>query len=173
MSSTVLSRLQLRFRKYQVLMASVLFFIPLILIKIQGEVLPSISAYYYMDNYQWFVSLLTIASMMYANSGVHDNRKWYNILLGLSLWVVVMAPYDTWKWTHFTAAGIFFIGSEIVMIYDSNKEQRKYMWMLGFVINLGMAGHFVFGWYSLLVAEWIGLMPITAHFIGESLGKIK
>jgi hypothetical protein len=148
-------------------------FLPLILILIDGGVRPSISDYYYMDSNHWFVSLLTIASMIFANSGVVDNKKSYNIVLGVLLWVVAVTPYRTISIMHTLSAGIFFFGSVYVMIRYSNKAQRKYMWMIGSLIIFGMLGHFLFKLYSLFWAEWIGLLPISVHFIGESLGKIK
>ena len=171
--STILSRLQLRLLKFEVILASLLLFLPLILILIDGQVRPSISNYFYMDSNQWFVSLLTIASLLFIINGVINNKKSYNILLGVSLWIVAIAPHKELQIIHFVAAAIFFIGSEFVMVRYSTKSQRKYMWLLASIINIGMVGHFVFGWYSLLIAEWIGLLPITAHFIGESLNKIK
>lgn len=171
--STVLSRLQLRLTKFQVIIASILIFIPLILWSIDGKLRPSISNYFYMEDNHWFITLFTIAAMIYANSGVVDNKKWYNIALGVCLWAIAMTPHETMTVIHTAFAGTFYIGSVFVMMAFSNKNQFRMMGVFGLLTIAGMVGHFVFNLYSLFWAEWIGLLPITVHFIGESLGKIK
>ena len=171
--STILSRLQLRIMKFEVIIASMLIFLPLILIFIDGKLRPSISNYYYMDSNHWFVSLLTIASLLFVVNGVVNNKKSHNILLGSFLWLVAMTPHLETPIIHTLSAGIFFLGSVFVMIYYSNKEQRGLMCAFGSLTILGLLGHFILNAYSLFWAEWIGLLPISIHFIGESLGKIK
>ncbi|WP_271407419.1 DUF7103 family protein, partial [Tenacibaculum soleae] len=77
--------------------------------------------------------------------------------------------YPFW---HYLFAIIFFAGSVFVMIFYSSKKQRIYKVIAGIIVVLAMLGTFLFNWYSLLIAEWIGLLPICVHFIGETLNKI-
>ena len=170
--STALSRLKLRLTKFEVIIASLLLFLPLLLILIDGTVRPSISNYAYMEKSYWFASLLTIPALLFVFNGVINNKHWYNILLGVSLFGVAVTPHLEMSIIHNIFAFIFFAGSVFVMIYYTTKKQRTYMVVFGGIVVLGLLGHFVVGWYSLLIAEWIGLIPISVHFIGESLGKI-
>lgn len=151
--------------------ATLLLFMPLILIGVSGEVRTSISDYVYSDSIAIFIMLLTIASTLFVNNGV-TTKKWYNIILGLSLTGVALTPHLHYPFWHYLFAIIFFAGSVFVMIFYSSKKQRIYKVIAGIIVVLAMLGTFLFNWYSLLIAEWIGLLPICVHFIGETLNKI-
>jgi len=150
--------------------AIVLFFIPLILIAFSGEYRSSISNYAYSDVNNLFVLLLTIAGTLFINNGITSN-KFYNIILGASLYGVALTPHQDFPFLHYLFAGIFFLGSVFVMIYYSSQKQRKYKIIAGVFINIAMVLP-IFNIYNLLVAEWIALLPICLHFVGESLNKI-
>lgn len=151
--------------------AVLLLFMPLILIIVSGEVRPSISDYVYSDSIAVFIMLLTIASTLFVNNGI-TQRKWYNIILGASLLGVALTPHLHYPFLHYLFAIIFFAGSVFVMIFYSSKKQRIYKIIAGAIVVLAMLGALLFNWYSLLIAEWIGLVPICIHFIGEALEKI-
>ena len=73
---------------------------------------------------------------------------------------------------HYIFAGLFFAGSLFAIVYFSSNKERFVKALVCVGVVLGMAGHFLVGWYSLFWAEWIGMLPITMHFALESLGKI-
>ena len=58
------------------------------------------------------------------------------------------------------------------MIIFSSAAQREIKIVAAVFIALAILGHFVGDLYSLLVAEWIGMLPMAVHFAGESLNKI-
>lgn len=161
-----------RLTKLEVILATLLLFIPLILILSTGEIRPSISDYAYSNLNYLFATLLSIAGTMFIFNGSAYNSRWYNIVLGCSLIGVVLTPHLHLPILHYLFAIIFFIGSVFCMIFFSSKKQRIMKLIAGAIITIGLIGHFAFNYYSLFWAEWIGILPICVHYIGESLGKI-
>jgi len=161
-----------RLTKLEVILSVFLPFVPLILIWYTNEVRSSISNYVYSDATHVFSMLLSIASAMFIVNGTAYNKKWYNIVLGCSLIGVILTPHLDYPILHYTFATLFFLGSVFVMIFFSSTKQRVYKIAAGMIIVMGLFGHFCTHSYSLLYAEWIGLFPISIHFIGESLNKI-
>ena len=153
-----------------------LLFMPLILSLIDGEIRTSISNYAYSNHSQIFVGLLTFAGSMLIVDGCKDDlitrNKWYSIVLGLSLIGVAITPHKDFLILHYSFAGIFFIGSLFAMILFSSPKQRLLKMIFGLVIIISMLGHFAFNWYSLLVAEWIGMLPIIINYMGENNNKL-
>ena len=172
MSSSPFSRLKKRLLKLELILTGLLIFFPLILILITNQIRSSISDYAYSNESEWFVFLLTIASSLFVTNGSLFNKHWYNIILGISLAGVALTPHLDLPIIHTILAAIFFLGSIYVMIHFSSPEQRIYKIITGALIALAMLGHFLLNFYSLFWAEWIGIIPISLHFIGESLGKI-
>lgn len=160
-----------RITKLEVLLAMLLLLHPLILMVVNREIRTSISNYAYSDFSYVFVALLTIASALFAYNGVIHGKKWYNIALGCSLLGVALTPHLDFPVLHYTFAGLFFLGSVLTMIIFSSPAQRELKIVLGTLIVLALLNYFITGMYSLLVAEWIGILPICIHFIGESLRK--
>lgn len=149
-----------------------LIFMPIILMIFDGSIRSSISNYAYSDFNFIFVSFLTFAGSMLIVDGCKDDlitrNKWYSIILGLSLVGVSVTPHKDYAFVHYTFAGIFFIGSYIAMILFSSPKQRPTKMFLGLAILLSLTGHFLFNWYSLFYAEWIGIIPIVINFTGEN-----
>jgi hypothetical protein len=160
-----------RFYKLQIGKAAVLLLIPLVLNLKSGEWLSSISAYYYSNARDEFVILLTLAGLLYANDGILKS-KWWNISIGASLIGVAYFPHLDYSFLHYLFAGYFFLGTSFSMIFFSSKKQRNYKILVTVFILLFMALHFFFNVFSLLVAEWLCMIPMALHFIGESTGKI-
>ncbi|SFS30874.1 DUF7103 family protein [Lutibacter maritimus] len=161
-----------RLFNYEKWLVVLLLTMPIVLIAFDnGIVRNSISNYVYMQHNQVYYFLLIISASMFGYSGAIW-RKNYNIILGALLAGVVLTPHLSFPTLHFTLAGLFFAYSIVVMILYSSKEQRKFKIYAAAFIVIGMLGHFVFEWYSLLIAEWLGVVPIAIHFIGETLGKI-
>lgn len=161
-----------RIIKLELILATLLLFIPLILIIATGELRSSISNYAYSEMNYLFATLLTIAGTMFIFNGTAYNSRWYNIILGCSLIGVGLTPHLDYSIIHYTFASLFFLGSVAVMIGFSSAKQRPLKAYFGSMIILGMIGHFAFNLYSLLWAEWIGMLPICIHYMGESTGKL-
>ena len=161
-----------RLTKLHVILAIILLFTPLVLILATGEVRSSISNYAYSSMNHLFATLLTIAGTMFIFNGTAYNTRWYNIVLGLSLIGVALTPHYDFPILHYTFAVIFFLGSVVVMIVFSSKEQKPLKVYFGSLIIIGLLGHFWCNFYSLFWAEWIGMLPITIHYLGESTGKL-
>lgn len=161
-----------RLMNLEILLSILLIFTPAILIFFDGSIRISISNYAYSDKNEWFVFLITLAASMFIYNGTTWKTKWYNIFLGMSLAGVALTPHLQFEILHLIFAIIFFAGSVFVMIYFSSKKQRLAKIICGVFILFGIAGYYVFDWYSLFWAEWIGMLPICIHFIGESTGEL-
>lgn len=159
-----------KINKIYAIKSAALLLLPLFLIVFTGELRPSISDYAYSGSGNLFAVLLTISGTLFLNNGLTSD-KWYNILLGLSLYGVVLTPHLKYSVLHYTFASLFFLGSITVMIIYSSSYQRPYKIVAGVFILIALAGYY-FGWYALFYAEWLGLLPISLHLIGESLNKI-
>lgn len=160
-----------RIIKLEKILSAILLLLPLILILATQEIRSSISNYAYSEMNYLFATLLTIAGMMFIVNGTAYNSRWYNIVLGISLIGVALTPHLDYKILHYSFAGLFFIGSVGVMIGYSSAKQRPVKVYFGSIIITAMLFHFIFNWYSLFWAEWIGILPICTHYILESVGK--
>jgi len=160
-----------RITKLEVLLAVFLLLLPLILILVNGEIRPSISNYAYAKHEDSLVAFLTIAGCLFLYNGTIYGKKWYNIVLGCSLFGVALTPHLDYPVLHYSFAGLFFLGSVATMIIFSSPAQRELKIVLGTLIVLALLNYYITEMYSLLVAEWIGILPISIHFIGESLKK--
>lgn len=161
-----------RITKLDVILSVLLLFVPLILIILNREIRTSISDYAYSKYNYVFVMLLTVAGMMFIFNGSSYKEKWYNIILGLSLIGVAITPHKDFSILHYIFASIFFIGSVFTMVWYSSQKQRWFKIIAGNIVLSALLIHFIFKSYTLFYAEWIGILPITIHFIGESIGKI-
>lgn len=153
-----------------------LIFLPIFLYAVDGEIRTSISNYAYSEYSFVFVAFLTFTGSMLIVDGCKDDlitkNKWYSIVLGLSLIGVSVTPHKDYSILHYSFAGIFFIGSLLAMILFSSPKQRLFKMFMGLIIITSMLGYFVFNWYSLLYAEWIGMLPIIINYTGENNNKI-
>lgn len=160
-----------RFSNLESILAALLICLPLILVLSSGEFRSSISDYAYSEVSQLFSGLIWFTSSMFIYNGF-VRRKWYNVVLGLSLIAVALTPHLDFPFLHYSSAALFFLGSVFVMIYFSSSKQRIFKVFFGLIIFLSLLIHFLFNLYSLFFAEWIGILPISIHFIGESLNKL-
>lgn len=160
-----------RIIKLEVILAVLLLLHPLILMAVNREIRSSISNYAYADFSPLFVVLITVAGTLFITNGTIHREKWYNIVLGCSLVGIALTPHLDFPVLHYTFAGLFFLGSVATMIIFSSAAQREIKIVLGTLIILSLLNYFITEMYSLLVAEWIGILPISIHFIGESLKK--
>lgn len=161
-----------RLIKLQIILSIFLLIMPLVLIVVNQEVRESISNYAYSKNNWWFFVSLTIAGTMFLFNGTADNSRWYNIISGCSLIGVALTPHLDFPVLHYLFAGVFFMGSVVAMILFSSEEQRPIKILAGSIIITALIGVYTTHLYSLFVAEWIGILPICIHYIGETIGKI-
>jgi hypothetical protein len=164
-----MKKLKTRTDKFVVFTGVFLLLIPAILYLCVGEVQKSISSYVYTCPLV-FSSLLSIGAWTYFSKGFMSTKGRFDMVIGLSLFGVVFTPCDDYFVAHYIFATFFFLGNVFNMIYFSTVEHRKYMIMLGSIVRIGLAGHFIFNWYNLFYAEWIGLLPMTVVFVLEGLG---
>lgn len=109
----------------------------------------------------------------------HPERfgRGYNILFGLALFGVIYFDYLTYPIVHYIMAGIFFGGCIIMMIGRPRPEIKRWGQVLGILGAIALATYFLLEYwllkdnnpYTLLWAEWIGLVCIAIYFIKDSL----
>jgi hypothetical protein len=168
-----------RFNKLNVIAGCILVFMLPLLFLFNGLVLcSSISDFVYSDAKIEFCVLLTFAFSVFIYNGIDtDNtiigsykpkNKWYYIVSGVALLMVVVLPYKEHTLPHFAFAGLFYLTSYANIIVFSNPEHRKIKtWAVVASIIL-LLGHY-FGWYSLAIAEQLGLIVIGINLIFENL----
>lgn len=167
-----MSNFRSRTFKYEIWIVALLLFMPLLLMAFDGgNIRPSISDYVYMEHNQVFYFLLFLAASMFGNNGALWVKN-YNILLGMALAGIALTPYLQFPVIHYAFATMFFVGSVFVMVFYSSSKQRKYKIYAGILIIVVIAGSIFGDLYSLLIAEWLGIVPISIHFLGESKGVV-
>ena len=156
-----------RLKDLQIFLSVFLLLIPLILIISSNEVRESISDYAYSSVSSLFALLLSMSAMMFIYNG-WIKKKWYNFILGFSLFVVALTPHKDFAFLHYFSASIFFIGCVISMLVLSSVKHRFITLISACIIFFSLSLYFVLDLYSLLVAEWIAMTPICIHFILDS-----
>lgn len=160
-----------RLQTFQTTFGVFFFFIPLFLMIATGEVRPSISNYAYSSQANLFVALLSLAGFVFIIDA-WMNGKWWNFLIGGALIGVALTPHLDYGVAHYSCASAFFLGSVCTMIAYSSAKQRFYKIIAGVVIVSTLAIALITNSISLLYAEWIGMLPISVHLIGEAYGII-
>lgn len=161
-----------KFTEIKIIQGFAFILIPLFLYFLTGEIRGSISDYAYSTAVMSFSVMLTLAGALFFYDGYVERKRFYNMIIGAALIGVVLTPHLEYAILHYIFASIFFIGSVFSMIYFSSKKQRPIKIVVGSVIILALLMYFIFNIFSLFWAEWIGMIPICLHYIGESLGKV-
>ena len=160
--------------KLEVVLTIVCFCIPLIVWIGDGlNFRKSISAYYAMTEAQYFYFPLTVAAMLFIVNGVVRDKHWYNVGLGLALVGVVFFNHLDHSVIHNISAATFFIGNAVVFVLFTPKKELWFKVALAITVIIGLAGYFVFDWYSLFCAEALSLWVIALHFLLEAMGLWK
>jgi len=158
-----------RFAKLERVLAFVCLFIPAVLIWFDdGRIRDSISAYYSMEENQFFYFPLTVASMLFVVNGVVKQKHGYNTVLGATLAGVILFNHNDFSIFHNICAAAFFVGNAVVIVVFSSKKERWFKILLVAGIALSMMGYFFFGWFTLFWAEWLSFGIIALHYILES-----
>lgn len=156
----------------------------------------SISNYVFMEDSYWFGSLLTLAAALFifngtqhmviqkdANLAAVESRfgKGYNIIFGLALFGVLFFNHVDFKIAHYIFAVIFFVGCAMAMILTRETPLKRLGDVLGILTLLALGIHFLLEYsvlkgnnpFTLLWAEWVGLLFIAVYFILESIHRDK
>ncbi len=160
---------QNRVKTLEISLAIFLNFVPLILFWTDGSWRSSISNYAYSRFSYVFCLLVTLAGSLFLFNGFFFKRHWYNIIIGTALFGIVLTPHNDFNVLHSVFASIFFFGSVLAIQLSSNHRFILSKTLFSGAISLALLAHFLFGWYSLLVAEWIAILPISVHFISKSI----
>lgn len=147
-----------------------------------ANVRQSISNYAYMEHSYWFGSLLALAGAMFIFNGalhlqphlpnqpnVTKVGKGYNIILGISLFLVIYFRHLEYPVWHYTFAIIFFAGSALITAFVSNDEKHwsRYVLAIAVVLPVLLSLDFI-GVFSLFWGESISLFFIATHYMLES-----
>jgi len=160
-----------RIKKLEQILSLLLLLIVPVLWLVTGELRSSISDYAYSSADNLFVGLLWLSGAMFFYNAMYSG-KYYNWAVGISLIGVSLTDHLDHPILHYSFAVLFFLGSMFVMTFYSSKKQRIYKIIAAAFMMLSLMGHFIFDLYSLLIAEWICMVPLSIHFLGESLNKI-
>ena len=167
-----ISLIEKRVRRLEVNFIRVLFFFPILLMLINWETRTSISDFVYSEQNWVFYLFFFTGALLFAFNGLVFKEHSYNLILSILLLLIAIFKHKEQVYIHFISAGLFYIGSVAAMIIFSSAKQRKIKILFSLVTFLGLMGHFVFNFYNLFVAEWIGLLPICLHFQLESQNKM-
>ena len=113
------------------------------------------------------------------NNYEHPERfgRGYNIWFGLALFGVIYFDHLSFLVMHYIMAVIFFGGCIIMMVWKPRPEIKRWGQVLGILGAIALVVHFVLEYwllkdnnpYTLLWAEWIGMVCIAIYFIKDSL----
>lgn len=173
------------FRTFELILAAVCITIPLLL-RLADFSNPhfrcSISAYFDVHHAYFFGMLLCIPAMLFIFNGavyfrrelprLYDEKgKWYNVILGFSLLMVICFNCEGYIIIHIIFAVIFFFGNAAVMAFGHHERDHIRLRVILALITvlaivLGKIFHLLF-W-----GEWISLVVIGIHFIMVTGGMI-
>ena len=163
------------FNKVNTVKAIFFLLIPLILILIENGFRISISDYVYSEKpfvRDVYVLLVSASGVLFIDSGI-VNKKWYNIVLGIFLLGISLTPHRDYKFFHYLFSVLFFEGSCFAIVFFSSKKQRLCMWLISVSVNIPLLLYLIFNNISLLITEWVAMIPLSIHFIGETNNKIQ
>lgn len=155
--------------RFERVLAAVCGLIPLVLLwadSFAGR--NSISAYFDMEENQWFYFPLTVAAMLFVVNGIVRKKHIYNVVLGGALAGVILFNHDDFTVVHAVFAVAFFAGNALVIFLFSDPP-RVFKILFGTLIALVMAVYFLVDWVTLFWAESGSLLIIAGHFIADSV----
>jgi hypothetical protein len=163
-----------RIKIAELTIVSLLILTPLILWVIEGYQRQSISDYAYSKYNYVFNFLLNLGGFLFVFNFVFNKKHYYNFILGLSLLGVSLTPHLDYPIMHYIFATIFFLGSCVSIILSSDKRFFLSKIIVSMFIIACMLLHFIYNVFTLFEAEWLGIIPISIHFIIKSINhKVK
>jgi branched-subunit amino acid transport protein AzlD len=140
----------------------------------------SISSYVYMPHSYIFGVLLCMAAMLFVFNGavylqneephrleLNTSGKWYNLVLGISLMLVVILPCREYIIAHDISAGFFFLGNALVIGLFHEKKNRVLSITLAVLTVLSLVP-WAAGFSALFWSEWLSMIVIGIHFLLEA-----
>lgn len=110
--------------------------------------------------------------------------KGYNIIFGIALFGVILFDHLTFFYTHLVMTITFYVGCALAMLFGYRKELKFLGISLGALTLISLGIHFMLNYiycrqlfeyckggehpYTLLFAEWIGLIFIAIYFFIDS-----
>ena len=152
-------------------LAGLCAFIPLIMIgfnswKIEG----SISAYFSMPTSWAFYVPLTIAAMLFVVNGVVREKHFYNRILGVALFGIILFDHKSWEPLHYLSVIVFFVGNTVVIARAHTRHINIKIGILGVAVLLFLGALAIDGW-KIFWLEWASLLVIATHFILDAWPK--
>ncbi|MFS4468871.1 hypothetical protein [Maribacter sp. 2210JD10-5] len=156
----------------------------------------SISDYAFMCDSYWFGSLLALAGALFIFNGAQhmsltdipslafaEKRfgKGYNIIFGIALFGVIYFDHEDFKVVHYIFAAVFYLGCALAMLLTRETQLKKTGDVLGILTILSLGLNLLLDWilgednnpFTLLWAEWLGLIFIAIYFVAESFERDK
>lgn len=155
---------------FEIVLAIMLTATPLILwLANETVLLESISAYYGIDQNQWFYFPLTAAAILFLVNGIFHDQHFYNIILGAFLAMVVLFNHQDADLLHKIGTWGFFLGNAAVIAFFSRGRIPK----AALLVVLGIAGIALWReWVSVFWAETISMVAISAHFVFDTIERV-
>lgn len=155
---------------FEIVLAIVLTATPFIVWLANDMVLlESISAYYSIDQNQWFYFPLTAAAILFLVNGVFHDQHVYNIILGIFLAMVILFNHQDADLLHKIGTWGFFLGNAAVIAFFSRGRIPK----AALLVILGVAGIALWrDWISVFGAETISMTAISAHFVFDTIRDV-
>jgi hypothetical protein len=153
--------------KTELLLAIIFFMIPIVLpLTSSGDLLDSVSAYAYADNFGIYNLLLVLTSYFIIIDGAIDATRRYNVVLGLFLLLVALFPVLEWRWTHDLFAVLFFIGNTYIVTHYTKILPRLTKNIFKVIIGVGVV-LFMLGHITLFVTEAVGFFVISFYMFAR------
>lgn len=159
--------------RVEIILSLLFFTIPIILPLLTNTIEPSISRYHYSSQKYTYMFLLSILGMLTIVDGLIYKTRRYNIIIGLSLFGVVLTPVNEYGMFHNISAITFFIGNAYILTYHSkllSKLKKKiFLILILFTVTL-----LFLGVLSIFFAEAIGMFTMSYFmFIRFSMIELK
>ena len=148
-------------------MSFLLALFPFYMVLIDGNIRTSISDYAYSEYNFFYIFFITMIGSIFFYDGYLYKKRYYNIILGVSLWGISLTPYKQYEILHFIFSFIFFIGSVFFILL---KIKSKYIYIrifLSVILLLSILLYKPFNLITLFWAECIGILPILLNYILE------
>lgn len=150
--------------KIELFLSITLFLLPIVLPFSSGEILGSISEYGTLDFNYVYIIMLTLISLMLIYSGLINDKRKFNIFLGLLLFGVLIFPVSNYRFLHNTFAISFFILNILVLYFFSNVLTIINKIVLGLIILIVLYLFFT-RIITLFIAESIGVLILSLFFL--------
>lgn len=135
------------------------------------DIRPSISAYYDMEASVAFYVPFTVAAMLFVVNGVLKHKHFYNIILGVALFGIIVLNHDDFRIFHFGFVFVFFVGNAVVILLSETRALSKIGILVAALLLFFTAVAFD-GW-KVFWLEWASLAVIATNYVLDTVGKVR